>query len=370
MAKLTTVDIANLSGNPLTAQTNINNNNALIETALENTLSRDGTIPNTMGADLDMNSYDINNVGEINSAVVTIGGVDVGGVADAAASSAAAAAISEANAATSAEEAAASGVTDHVALSNIGTNTHAQIDAYIANTVGAHQWVDSSGNIYFDAGSVGIGTTSAIGANLHIYEDSTSVVSQLLIEQDGLGDAVMEFKITGVASWSMGVDNSRSEIFIIASSTILAGGEFGFSQNGTFVLQAPGSVSGWGGSYPTVQLGDTGAIGGQGGAGLGNNISVLNNAYWTGTAWKYVIGSEEASRYTQLNGEHIFYDVGTGSAGGTITWATRLTIDDGSATSGNTSLNVYDVDNDTLERVTVGGADSGGSGYKLLRILN
>lgn len=43
---------------------------------------------------------------------------------------------------------------------------------------------------------------------------------------------------------------------------------------------------------------------------------------------------------------------------------------DGSAVAGNTRLLVYDVDNATLERVTVGAADSGGAGFKLLRIPN
>jgi len=40
------------------------------------------------------------------------------------------------------------------------------------------------------------------------------------------------------------------------------------------------------------------------------------------------------------------------------------------ATAGNTRFLLYDVDNATLERVTVGAADSGGAGYKLLRIPN
>ena len=46
-----------------------------------------------------------------------------------------------------------------------------------------------------------------------------------------------------------------------------------------------------------------------------------------------------------------------------------IQVDDDS-TSGNTRLLVYDVDNATLERVTVGAADSGGTNYKLLRIPN
>jgi hypothetical protein len=43
---------------------------------------------------------------------------------------------------------------------------------------------------------------------------------------------------------------------------------------------------------------------------------------------------------------------------------------DASTTAGNTRLLVYDVDNGTLERVTVGAADSGGVGFKVLRIPN
>ena len=58
MAKLTLTDIS--SG--YNSTTTINANNALIEAALENTLSRDGSSPNTMSAALDMNSYNINNL--------------------------------------------------------------------------------------------------------------------------------------------------------------------------------------------------------------------------------------------------------------------------------------------------------------------
>jgi len=43
---------------------------------------------------------------------------------------------------------------------------------------------------------------------------------------------------------------------------------------------------------------------------------------------------------------------------------------DNDSTAGNTKMLVYDVDNATLERVSVGAADSGGSGYKVLRIPN
>jgi len=59
MAKLTLTDVTSGYQTPAT----INANNALIEAALELTLSRDGTSPNTMTANLDMNTNDIVNVG-------------------------------------------------------------------------------------------------------------------------------------------------------------------------------------------------------------------------------------------------------------------------------------------------------------------
>jgi hypothetical protein len=43
---------------------------------------------------------------------------------------------------------------------------------------------------------------------------------------------------------------------------------------------------------------------------------------------------------------------------------------DNNGTAGNTRFVIYDVDNGTLERVSVGVADSGGVGFKVLRIPN
>lgn len=77
---------------------------------------------------------------------------------------------------------------------------------------------------------------------------------------------------------------------------------------------------------------------------------------------------------TQLKQAQIKHNVTTGitgesqidiSIGGTV----MATIDEDS-TAGNTRFLIYDVDNGTLERVSVGVADSGGVGFKLLRIPN
>lgn len=61
MPKLTLTDIENLENQPAVI-TAINNNNAAIEAAMEKTLSRDGTSPNQLVDDVDMNSNRIINL--------------------------------------------------------------------------------------------------------------------------------------------------------------------------------------------------------------------------------------------------------------------------------------------------------------------
>lgn len=93
MAKLTLTNIT--SG--YVSTTAVNANNDLIEAALENTLSRDGTGPNTMNANLDMNGFTILNLGSLK-----VGGVDIGTQVSNAAASAASASTSASTATTQA----------------------------------------------------------------------------------------------------------------------------------------------------------------------------------------------------------------------------------------------------------------------------
>lgn len=68
MSKITLANLANILDNSTAAT--VNANSAIIQTAMDNTLSRDGTIPNTMSAAIDMNSNQILNLptpGTVNS---------------------------------------------------------------------------------------------------------------------------------------------------------------------------------------------------------------------------------------------------------------------------------------------------------------
>lgn len=78
MAKVTLTNLTSLTSNEASAVSTINENNDAIEAALENTLSRDGTSPNVMNADLDMNSYELLNVGLLDADSIRVGGVTVG----------------------------------------------------------------------------------------------------------------------------------------------------------------------------------------------------------------------------------------------------------------------------------------------------
>lgn len=56
------------------AQSTVNGNNDEIEQAFDNTLSRDGSSPNQMESDFDLNGYDVLNGGTINTASIVLNG--------------------------------------------------------------------------------------------------------------------------------------------------------------------------------------------------------------------------------------------------------------------------------------------------------
>ena len=71
-------------------------------------------------------------------------------------------------------------------------------------------------------GNVGVGILAPI-SKFHIYEDSsnTGITAGMTIEQDGAGDAVLQFLLTSASRWAMGIDNSDGDKFKIASTNDL-----------------------------------------------------------------------------------------------------------------------------------------------------
>lgn len=91
--------------------------------------------------------------------------------------------------------------------------------------------------------------------------------------------------------------------------------------------------------------------------GISGNSTVL---HYNTTAFS--LGSEDINKFTiEQNDDGFGFSMG----GHTV-----ARIDSSNGTPGETGLMLWDVDNNTLERVTVGAANSGGAGYKVLRIPN
>lgn len=61
MAKITLINISNIGGNPAAAALALNENFARIAAAFEKCLFLDGTAPNQMEADLDVNGFFLDN---------------------------------------------------------------------------------------------------------------------------------------------------------------------------------------------------------------------------------------------------------------------------------------------------------------------
>lgn len=100
-------------------------------------------------------------------------------------------------------------------------NIVAAVDGTDYNTGSADSWSDVGSDIYRNS-DVRIGTYQsgvAPSARLHVFDYQTTD-PKLLIEDGNTGDASMEFKIS-TQSYTMGIDNSDSDKFVLAASTAL-----------------------------------------------------------------------------------------------------------------------------------------------------
>jgi hypothetical protein len=103
MAKRPTINTLTNTASP-TYLTQLNQNFTNIQAQFDNTLSLDGSLPNAMNADLDLNDFDLINAGTVNADNLVVAGTNLNSVVAQAATSAT-------NAATSASAAAASATT-------------------------------------------------------------------------------------------------------------------------------------------------------------------------------------------------------------------------------------------------------------------
>ena len=87
------------------------------------------------------------------------------------------------------------------------------------NLSAINYWTLNGTELSYTGGKVSIGTSSPASV-LHIYEDNaaTGIGAGLTIEQDGSGDAMGRFILTGEHEWTFGADNDDSNKYKIAAS--------------------------------------------------------------------------------------------------------------------------------------------------------
>ena len=95
---------------------------------------------------------------------------------------------------------------------------------YISTSATGYFTASSGSGIYY-SGDVRIGTyqtTVAPDAKLHIFDYQTTE-PKLLIEDGNTGDASMQFKISS-QSYTLGIDNSDSDKFVLSAGSVLGTG--------------------------------------------------------------------------------------------------------------------------------------------------
>lgn len=197
MAKLSLTDLASIEGNEATAISAINANNAAIETALENTLSRDGTSPNDMLADLDMGGFTIYNLPSptLDSEPATKGYVDDLAALDDA--PALAQAVTDAQ--TAASAAAASAVTAAAAAASFTATSATSLTPAVASKVFTIQASKA-----YTAGMWVLARSDAAPTTVWMFGQVTSYVgTTLTVDVQVIGTATLS------ADWTITVSGIR-----------------------------------------------------------------------------------------------------------------------------------------------------------------
>ena len=146
-----------------------------------------------------------------------------------------------------------------------------------------------------------IGAGSAEGT-FKVYMDDTDV-DPVTIEQDGTGDAAIEFLITGVSNFTLGIDNSDSDKFKISR-----GGDVG--TNPDFTIDSSGKVG-----IGTVNVPSN-----------KNTVAPILNVSGSGVA-----GSAQITRHTAVGGGGALLHL-AGTRGSDVNSYTILQDDDGIGT--------------------------------------
>lgn len=71
-------------------------------------------------------------------------------------------------------------------------------------------------------------------------DSDTSSTAGIIVEQDGTGDAIVQYLLTGVRRWVTGVDNSDADKFKISATADVGTGAFQIDTAGRVMVRSAG----------------------------------------------------------------------------------------------------------------------------------
>ena len=174
----------------------------------------------------------------------------------------------------------------------------------------------------------------------------------LYCRANSAGNGIVFPFITSIGSGSQFVDlNTGSGNFFLSQFGTGGGNTEIDAPNWVFNLPANTDIMSFKGPRPAVKWDNT---------GVGGVDITVKNASDLNASARAISFTDDITDLLEFGQTQFTYRTATSE---------RIRVDN-TATAGQTALLLWDVDNATLERVTVGAADSGGAGYKVLRIPN
>tara|TARA_Y100001935_G_scaffold250433_1_gene250560 strand:- start:1072 stop:2217 length:1146 start_codon:yes stop_codon:yes gene_type:complete len=201
--------------------TALNNNITALRNHFDNTLSRDGSAPNTMSADIDLNGNDLNNVGALKNTsgqdivALTQGFMNTANTAATNASNSATAAASSQTAAASSQTAAASSAT---AAATSATSAATSLDTFDDRFLGAKSSNPATDNDG-DALATGALYFNTSDNNMRVYNGSAwQAVGPTSTEQTNINTvAGIASDVTAVAAIDSAVTTTSQSVAILNS---------------------------------------------------------------------------------------------------------------------------------------------------------
>ena len=255
MAKLVTTDLTSLTSNEANAVSAINANFAATEVAMEKTLTRDGTSPNEMESDLDMNNFDILNCNVGNFANLQVGGEEVSSQD-----------LFNTIAVAGQSSIVADSPTDTLTLAagtNITITTNAATDTVTINSTGG----GGAGLVDGDYGDIvvsGTGTAMAIDAGVIVNADvnASAAIDATKLADGSVSNAELQYINTLSSNAQTQIDGKQpldSDLTAIASLTATTD-NFLQSKSSTWASRTPTQVT----ADLINMVGDSGAGGTKG----------------------------------------------------------------------------------------------------------